>query len=204
VSEQKVDPQNGAAPSGAEPSGAEPSGDEPSGAERYAASRARSEAKNQAVRETLEPLEPGERPGAVTIAAIVALLMAVANIAAFALSNDNENRGGEAFQTILITAILLTAAFGMWRARYWAVLGFETILAFQIILLMLALMVAENALVALGIVVIVLALGTLFWKLIRAMARIQMPDSPDLKRMREQAEKIEAEKKTEKTEQPSD
>lgn len=165
------------------------------GSERYAASRTRSEAKNQAVRETLEPLAPGERPTAVTIAAVVASLMALANIVAFLLNDDSKDRGGETFQTVLITAILLAAAFGMWRARYWAVLGFETILAFQIILLGLALMVAENALVALGIVVVIFALGMLFWKLIRAMARIQMPESPDIKRMREERERIESEQK---------
>lgn len=160
--------------------------------ERYASARARSEAKNQAVRESLEPLEPGERPTAVTIATVVALLMAAANIVAFLLG-DSDDRGGETVQTGLITLILLTAAFGMWRARYWAVLGFETILALQIILLALALLVAESILLALGIVVVIGLSGTLFWFLIRAMARIQMPESPDLKRMREERERIEAE-----------
>lgn len=164
----------------------------PSASERYESARARSEAKNQAVRDSLEPLEPGERPKAVTIAFFVALLMATANVVAF-LFGDSENRGGETVQTGLITAILLTAAFGMWRARYWAVLGFETILALQIILLALALLVAESIFVALGIVVLIGLAATLFWFLIRAMARIQMPESPDLRRMREERERIEAE-----------
>ena len=38
------------------------------------------EAKNEAVRAALVPLEPGERPLAVTVAAIVAALLAVANV----------------------------------------------------------------------------------------------------------------------------
>src|SRR5690606_29470113 len=36
---------------------------------------ARAEARNEAIRRQLEPLAPGERPGAVTVAAIVAALL---------------------------------------------------------------------------------------------------------------------------------
>ena len=66
----------------------------------------------------------------------------------------------------------------MWRARYWAVLGFEFMLGFLIVILALLLIRASNVLA----VVVVLAIGVpaswLFWKLIRAMARIQMPERP--------------------------
>jgi peptidoglycan/LPS O-acetylase OafA/YrhL len=56
------------------------------------------------------------------------------------------------------------------------VLGFEALLAYQVIVAALSLAVASNWwAVALCVVVIVLG-GWLFWKLIRAMARIQMPE----------------------------
>jgi hypothetical protein len=66
----------------------------------------------------------------------------------------------------------------MWRAKYWAVLGFQALLAFQILILCLALLVAENLIYAAGAVVAIGLLGTLFFKLIRAMARLQMPERP--------------------------
>jgi hypothetical protein len=63
----------------------------------------------------------------------------------------------------------------MWKARYWAVLGFECLLALQIIVLCLALLVVERLLVGLVVAALIGALGFLFYKLIRVMARVQMP-----------------------------
>jgi hypothetical protein len=72
-------------------------------------------------------------------------------------------------------AILAVAAWGLWRARYWAVLGFQAILALNIIVMALLLVRASSlAGVAIALAVVVSA-GWLFWKLVRAMARIQMP-----------------------------
>lgn len=159
--------------------------------DRRAAARARSEAKNQAVRESLEPLAPGERPPAVTIAAVVAAVMFVANIAAYAFSDHatGPDHTREVFQTILLCAVLGAAAWGMWRAKYWAVIGFQTILGLQIIVLALALTRATGALVAVLFLAIILLSSVLFWYLIRAMARIQMPESPNQKALREEQEK---------------
>ncbi len=64
-------------------------------------------------------------------------------------------------------------ALGMYRRRYWAVLGFEALLAFQIIVTSLALVVASTMLAA-GLCVLSIVLGGwLFWKLVRVMGRIQ-------------------------------
>jgi hypothetical protein len=63
-------------------------------------------------------------------------------------------------------------------AKYWAVLGFEVLLGVSIIFAGLSLVVASNlAAVALCVGIIALA-GPLFWFLIRAMARLQMPERP--------------------------
>lgn len=139
----------------------------------------RSELRNEAIREQLEPLAPGERPGAVTIAAILAVLMAVANLVAWATS---DGRGGTAtFQSLSVTAVLLVAVWGMWKSKYWAVMGFQTLLALQAIVASLALIGAGSALHALFLLAIVGVTGSMFWFLVRALARIQMPTPPQRK-----------------------
>lgn len=154
---------------------------------RRARARARTEAKNQAVRDELEPLAPGERPLAVTIAAIAAMLLAIGNLLAFLLSNDlvGKERSGAITQLVLICTVLGVASIGMWRAKYWAVLGFQTILGLQIIVYCLALTRVERWPTALLLLSIVIASATLFWFLIRAMARIQMPEQPAIKELKE-------------------
>jgi uncharacterized membrane protein YhaH (DUF805 family) len=75
-------------------------------------------------------------------------------------------------------AIMLAAAVGMWRRRYWAVLGFEVLLGVVLVFAGLSLLLASNWRGALLCVAIIALAGTLFWKLVRAMARIQMPSRP--------------------------
>jgi hypothetical protein len=141
-------------------------------------SRPSSEERNAAVRADLEPLAPGERPGAVTVAAIAALLIALGNVglllAGVELRGQKTSSGG----AILFAVLMLGAAYGLWRARYWAVLGFEALLGLALVYAVASLVFASN-LVGVAICVAILAgAGWLFWKLIRAMARIQMPERP--------------------------
>src|SRR3954447_3023624 len=138
----------------------------------------RSRAKNDAIRASLPPLAEGERPQAVTVAAVVAVLLAVTVVVGAATSHDLAKKGGSAGGAALIAGLLLLAAYGMWRARYWAVLGFEAFLGFQILVTCLALTVASNWWAALLCVAVISLSGVLFWKLIRAMARLQMPERP--------------------------
>ena len=137
---------------------------------------ARGEARNEAIRQSLEPLGPGERPGAVTVAAIVAALLAAANVglmfAGVEIRGENPAAGG----VILFGAMMLVAAWGMWQAKYWAVLGFQALLALIILAFALRTVFASSVgAAAIGLSVVVLA-GWLFWKLIRALARLQMPE----------------------------
>ncbi|MFT4049592.1 MAG: hypothetical protein QM648_07110 [Solirubrobacterales bacterium] len=168
--------------------------DESKGGEAYSNARGRSEAKNQAVRESLEPLAPGERPLAVTIAAIASAIFAIANVAVYALSDHavGADRGKEVTQTFLISLVLAIAAWGMWKAKYWAVLGFQTILGLQVIVLSLALLKASSWWVVLVFLALIVVFAILFWFLIRAMARLQMPEAPDIRSLREQREEAEA------------
>jgi ABC-type nickel/cobalt efflux system permease component RcnA len=67
----------------------------------------------------------------------------------------------------------------MYLRRYWAVLGFEAILTFQIIATCLAMVLAETLLAA-GACVLAIGLGGwLFWKLVRVMGRIQAGERHD-------------------------
>jgi hypothetical protein len=135
---------------------------------------ARAEARNQQIRESLEPLAPGERPGAVTIAAIVALVLAVLNtVATFTggpIGGDDARGVSLAF-----TAILLVAAAGMWKAQYWAVLGFQALLTLQLIITFILLLAVTEVWRGLLLAAMLGFGGWLFWKLVRAMARLQMP-----------------------------
>lgn len=165
-------------------------GSEQSGSAAYSDRRAKSEAKNQAVRDSLVPLEPGERPLAVTIASLVAFAMAIANIAGYFLSDHatGAEHQKEIIQLVFFTGVLLLAGFGMWRVKYWAVIGFQTLLGLQIIIMVLTLTRASHLWAALIFAAVIAAASILFWYLIRAMARIQMPESPDMKRVREARE----------------
>jgi len=137
---------------------------------------ARTEAKNQAVRETLEPLAPGERPAWVTYAALFALALGVLNIVLYAAGV--RATGASFTGTVLVGLILLVCAAGLWKGEYWAVLGFEVLLGVTTAFGALSLLVASSVGGAVRALVVVAVCGTFFWKLIRAMARLQMPDRP--------------------------
>jgi hypothetical protein len=135
----------------------------------------RSEQRNAEVRARLEPLAPGERPGAVTVAAVLAIVLALGNIvfliAGVKVGGKQPGAGG----VVAFSGLMVAAAIGLWRARYWAVLGFEALLGISILVAALSLTVASNwQAVALCLGTIAVC-GPLFYKLVRAMARIQMP-----------------------------
>jgi hypothetical protein len=151
---------------------------EPAAATGYARSRA----KDDQARAALKPLPPGERPTAVTVGAIAATVLAVANLVALAFGynagEDTVSPGSELTGSILTTLVVAIVAYGMWRARYWGVLGMQTLLALTLVVASLALLFANSLWAALLLVLIIGAAGTLFWFLVKAMARIQMPERP--------------------------
>lgn len=144
--------------------------------------RATSEERNAQVRAALEPLEPGQRPGAVTVAAIAAAVLALANLIAFLAGMEIDGEP-PATSAIAATEILLgVMAVGMWKARYWAVLGFQFLLGLLLVSLSLLLLTASTIVGALLVLAIGVPAGWLFWKLVRAMARLQMPTRPGARR----------------------
>ena len=145
---------------------------------------ARGRAKDEAARGALVPLAPGERPLAVTVGAIAAAVLALANAIAVVAGWDTgpgsgDDQGRAVAGSLLVTGVLGVVAHGMWRARYWAVLGMQTLLAITIIFASLSLVTATSVWAAVLLVAILCAAGTLFWFLVKAMARIQMPERPE-------------------------
>ena len=135
----------------------------------------RSARRDERARADLEPLDAGERPLAVTIAAALAAISGVGNLVAYAaglkIRGHTEALGGVA----AFSAIMLVAAAGMLRLRYWAVLGFQALLALTILAAGITL-IKVSSLLGLVILLAVVGLGgLLFWRLVQALARIQMP-----------------------------
>jgi hypothetical protein len=107
---------------------------------------------------------------AVASALALAVLMSVLTV------HNLSRHGGSLPGGLFLAGVLLLLARGMWERRYWAVLSFEALLAFQIIVTSMALVVAETLLAA-GLCVVSIGLsGWLFWKLVRVMGRIQAGD----------------------------
>jgi hypothetical protein len=136
---------------------------------------ARGRERDAAARAALKPLAPGERPRALTVAAVVAVLIAAGNVALVIAGYELEDGSRPTAGALVFAAIMVAAAIGMWQKRYWAVLGFEALLGIAIIFAAISLMVASNLVAVLLCVGIIAFAGPLFWFLIRAMARIQLP-----------------------------
>jgi hypothetical protein len=129
--------------------------------------------REELLRAELEPLGEGERPPALLVAIAVCVLLALAVIIGAATVHNLSRHGGSLPGGAFLAIVLLLLALGMYQRRYWAVLGFEALLAFQIIVTSLALVVAST-IVAAAICALSVGLGGwLFWKLIRVMGRIQ-------------------------------
>lgn len=142
----------------------------------------RYEERNAEARAKLEPLEPGERPTAVTVGAIVAAVLAVIFTVSAVLAIAGVNAGDREIKPAPIVAfatVFWLMSVGMWRARYWAVLGFQTLLLLMMLGSAFGLVVVSSVLQAVGTTLLLLGSGALFYFMIRAMARIQMPAPPE-------------------------
>ena len=140
--------------------------------------RSRSEQRNAEARAKLVPLAPGQRPAAVTVAAVLALALGIGNLIAYAAGLTIDGKRPGLVSIALPSAIMLVAGLGMWRAKYWAVLGFQALLGILICYLALFLIRASNLLGFLVPIAIIVPAGFLFWKLVKSLARIQMPENP--------------------------
>jgi hypothetical protein len=154
---------------------------------------ARTEAKNEAAREALEPLPEGERPPVVTIAAVLSALVAISSVIGYAagvevtrIGSDGIEQGSHQAPILSVLAAVLlmgTMAYGLWRARYWAVLGFQALLVIVLVAASLGLVQATEAVQAIGTTLLIAGAGAMFYFMVKAMARIQMPERPRARRV---------------------
>ncbi len=147
------------------------------GRNRMAEGYAKAEVRNQEARAALEPLAAGERPPVVTVGAVLTALVALSIVVTY-LAGVKVNGETPKFATVaaptLITGVL---AWGMFRARYWAALGFQVVLVFLIFCALYGLLVEAETLAGFAVTVGLLAVsGALFVYMVKAMARIQMPE----------------------------
>ncbi len=150
--------------------------DAPTPRERMEHGYARAEERNQEAREGLEPLAEGERPLVVTIGAVVAALIAASVLISYLAGAEVNGEKPRLAQVLAPALIMGVMSWGMWRARYWAVLGFQLLLVFLIFSAVfgLAVQVSSVAQFAATFGLLVVA-GSFFYFMVKAMARIQMP-----------------------------
>jgi hypothetical protein len=144
--------------------------------ERMQRGYARAEERNQETREALAPLAEGERPLVVTIGAVVAALIAASIVVGYLAGAEVDGEKPRLAQALAPTLLMGIMAWGMWRARYWAVLGFQMILVLLIFSAVFGLAVQAAGIAEIAATLVLLAVsGTFFFFMVKAMARIQMP-----------------------------
>jgi hypothetical protein len=138
---------------------------------------ARAEERNREARETLDPLAEGERPMVVSIGAIVAALIAISIAVGYLAGVKVEGEKPRLAQALAPALLMAIMSWGMWRARYWAVLGFQMLLVFLIFSAVFGLAVQAASVAGVAATLLLLAIsGTFFYFMVKAMARIQMPN----------------------------
>jgi len=158
------------------PAGAEQASGEDIAALAAAQGVSRSEVRNRLAREALEPLAEGERPLVVTLGAVISALIALLIAGAWVTGAEVNGERPEAFQFLAPAVLFGLMAWGMWRARYWAVLGFQAVMAIFMVGASLTLISANSLIAAVTPLLVGAVAGTLFWFTVKALARIQMPD----------------------------
>jgi hypothetical protein len=137
------------------------------------------EGTGEQARAALQPLGADERPTSLLVAIAVCAVLAVGVLVGGLTIHDLAKHGGSLPGAVFLAAVFSGLAVAMYRRRYLAVLGFEALLAFQIIVTSLALLVAATIKAAAFCLVAIVLGGWLFWKLIRVMGRIQAGEERD-------------------------
>jgi hypothetical protein len=150
--------------------------DRGAGADRMRAGYAKAEERNEAAREALVPLAEGQRPLVVTLGAVIAGLLALSIISGYLAGVKVNGETPKLAQVLAPALIMGVMSGGMWKARYWAVLGFQLILVFLIFSAVYGLALQATTVAQFAATLALLAVsGGFFFFMVKAMARIQMP-----------------------------
>lgn len=114
------------------------------------------------------------------MSAVISLALVIANLVLLILHVTVKvgSQRVSAAQEIPYLIVMSMCAYGLWRNRYWAVLGFMVLLVLTVLLATLALVRVNNAGGAAFALAVIAGGGFLFYKLIRVLSRIQMPRPP--------------------------
>jgi hypothetical protein len=135
---------------------------------------ARGRERDEALRASLEPLGPDERPLPLVVSAALAALIALGNLVALA-AGATVNGSHPVAAALLLAVVMGAFAVGLWQRRYLAVLAWEALLGVTMVYAALSLMLASNLAAVLVCLVVLAIAAPLFWLLIRVMARLQVP-----------------------------
>jgi hypothetical protein len=138
----------------------------------------RSQRRDAEARANLKPLAPGERPTVIWISALLAGALGLANLIAWLAGDKINGKHPAAGGIFIFSALMCACGVGLWRMWYGAVLGFMALLAIIGTLFSLYLVEASNALGFIVAPIIIVVAGYLFFKLVRVLSRIQMPQRP--------------------------
>ena len=112
--------------------------------------------------------------------AISAIVGYLAGVEVTKIGSDGIEQGEDKaplFSVLAAVGLMGTMAWGMWKARYWAVLGFQALLVIVLVAASLGLRAGDRrGREALGTTLLIVGAGTMFFFMIKAMARIQMPE----------------------------
>ena len=125
------------------------------------------------------PLADDERPVALLVAIALAAALAI-GVLVGGLLVGGRHAGASVPGALFLAAVLVALAGAMYRRRYWAVLGFELLIAFQILAASIALVVASSLRAAAVCLASIGLGGWLFWKLVGVLGRIQATERRDL------------------------
>jgi hypothetical protein len=163
-------------PASEEPRKRKQRGASPTPRERMERGYAKAEERNQAAREELDPLADGERPLVVTIGAVVSALISASIVIGYLSGTEVDGEKPLLVQALAPALLTGMMAWGMWRARYWAVLGFQLVLVFILFSAFFGLLVGASSLAQVaGTLALLAVAGAFFFFMVKAMARIQMP-----------------------------
>jgi hypothetical protein len=121
----------------------------------------------------LQPLQPGERPWPIVACALLAFVLGGLTLGLFIAGVEVAGTRPSAAPVFVYTGLMLGLGVGVWRMRYWPVLAFQALLAVSVLGFALAAIRVTNLLWLAICVVVILAGGLLFWKLVRIIGRIQ-------------------------------
>ncbi len=139
----------------------------------------RSEDRNAAARAALTPFEPGERPWPIVVSALTSFALGALTLILYLARVKVGGQQPALSVVVVYTGLMFACAAGTWRMRYWAVLGFQTLLAIGILGFALALIRVTSVGWLLICLAVMFGAGVLFWKLVRVLGRLQLPGRPE-------------------------